>query len=157
MPPCAHHPAEPCRAPRGRGGFTLVEVLIASAILAAVVGALVVPFSLAHKHQRRDAQQTTAAALAEQMIERLVNLPYDDVLAMDGRVETGADITDAQDQPLGDSSLDGYELTVDAAEVAIALPGEDPEDAATFGVATVTVTHEGIRPVTFSRMFSPDD
>jgi len=143
--------------PRGRAGFTLPEVLIASTILAAVVGALVVPFSLAHKHQQRDARQTTAAALAEQMIERMVNLSYNEVLAMDGRVETGSDITDAQGQPIGDASLDDYELSIDAGEVTIPLAGEDVEDAATFCVATVVVTHEGIRPVTFSRMFAPDE
>lgn len=118
------------------------------------VGALVYPFSLAYEHQQRDAAQTTAAALAGQMIERLVSLPYDDVVAMNGRVESGSQITDVGDQPIGDASLAGFELAVAANEVKIPVGDETPEEAATFCVAEVVVTHDLIEPVTVGRLFA---
>ncbi len=132
-------------------GFTLIEVLIASTILAITVGALVYPFSLAHEQQRLDASRTTAAALAAQMIERMVDLPYDQVLAMNGRVEVGDQITGGDDSPIGDPSLTGYTLSVAAGEVTVG----SGDEAATFCSATVVVSHPQIRAVTYSRLFAP--
>ncbi len=141
---------------RGRGGFTLTEALIASTILAASVTALVYPFSLAASQQRTNAAAVTSAALAEQMIERLLAMNYSAALAMDGTSESGDQLTDVDNQPFNDASLADFARTVSAQEIVIALPGEETEDAAVFCRLTVTVTHPRAPDVVLTRLVAPD-
>lgn len=149
-----HHPDQLRR--RRCGGFTLTETLIASTILAASVSALVVPFSLAASQQRTNAAAVTASVLAEQMIERLVAMSYSQALAMDGTSESDNRITDSTGQPFNDESLQGFTRTVAVDEVAIALPGQEVEEAAVFGRLVVTVTHPDAPDVALTRLVAGD-
>lgn len=137
------------------GGFTLIEVLIASSILALVVASMVTPLSLAAKHQRIDAKQTVAGSLAMQTAERMLALTSAEVLALNGTRQTGRAITDFTGAALNEASLDGFEVTIAASEAPIAVGSEGIDDAARFVVASVTVTHEDVAPVTASRLFAP--
>jgi len=137
-----------------QSGFSLVEVLIASVILAAVTLGLVVPFSLAAEHRQLDTHRTVAATLMSQMMERLTVMEYDHVLAMDGYSESGAQITDPAGVPLDDASLEGFTVTVAATEQPIPVGGQTQQEAGVFCVATVTVRHPRINPVVASRLFS---
>ncbi len=137
-----------------RGGFTLTEALIASAIVAVTVVALVTPFSLAARHQRLDALRTTGLALASQMTERLLTLDYTEVLAVDGLSEAGAAITDAAGQPMNDPALNGFTRRVRADEIPLPLPGEADADAAVFCRVTVAVEHADLPPLTVTRLFA---
>lgn len=138
-----------------RPGFTLIESLIASVVLAVAVVALVTPLSIAAEKQRDAAQQTTAAALASQMMERLLTLDAQTVLASDGLELKGRQITDYQGQPIDDASLDGFTLTVAADEVAIPVGNESFAEATKFVTARVTVTHENTLPVELTRLIAP--
>lgn len=133
-----------------RRAFTLIEVLIASAILAGAVLALTMPFSLAAEHQRTDAVQTIGATLAAQRMERLLTLTYSQVLASNGQSEAGSQITDLAGRPLNDPSLADFTVAVSVNPVQVA-PGDD---AGAFAVATVTVSHPDVPPVSVARLFS---
>ncbi len=57
-------------------GFSLVEVLIAAAILAVVLLALASMFPTAYRNVDQGGEQTTAATLAQQRMEWLRNQSY---------------------------------------------------------------------------------
>ena len=60
------------------GGFTLAEVLIASAVLAFVVMALTYSISAAQMHVMEAMHEDRAISLTEAMIDEVLSLPYDD-------------------------------------------------------------------------------
>lgn len=143
------------RCPADRRGFTMMEVLIASAILAIVVGALSVPLSLAAKHQQIDAHQTTSAAIATQAIERMMTMTSTEVLALNGTSESGLAITDFAGNAMNEGSLVGFTLTLSATEVPLAVGAETPAEAPRYVLATATVTHADTNDVTINRLFAP--
>jgi prepilin-type N-terminal cleavage/methylation domain-containing protein len=142
------------RTPPCRPGFTLTETLIASAILAVVALALTAPFALAARHQRADSIRTTCAALASARIERMMTMTCAQVLAADGTVESGIDITGFDGQPLDDPTLEDYSIVIQVSQVAIPVGSETPQEAAKFALATVTASHPEAPPLKLSRMFS---
>ena len=62
---------------RGRG-FTLMEALLATAILAMAIFAITMPFSTAAASEQLDGRQTLAVALAQEMMEEILAKPFDD-------------------------------------------------------------------------------
>lgn len=134
-------------------GFTLIEVLVSGTILTAVTAAIVMPFSQAAKQQQIDARRTVAAELATQMLERMTTLTHVQRLAYNGRIESGLSITGSSDQPLNDATLAGFTLSVAAVEISLPLGGETAGKAPVFCRATVSVTRDGISPVTLGRLF----
>jgi len=138
-----------------RTGFSLIESLIASVILAIAVVALVTPLSLSAEKQRTAALQTTGAALASQMMERLLTLDAQTVLASDGLEQQGREITDYQGQRIDDASVEGFPLRLDARAGTLPAGGESFEEADTFVIAKVTVTHEDTLPVELTRLIAP--
>lgn len=132
----------------------MIEVLIASSILAAVVVGLTMPFAVAAEHQQLDATRTTAATLLTQMMERMMVKPYDDVVAMDGYSESGRNITDLAGQPLNDATLTGYTITVATREQRIAVGDQTNDEASVFCIATVSVSHSDMNIITASRLFA---
>ena len=61
---------------RKADGFSLVEVLIAAAILAVALLAIASMFPIAHTNVDWSGDQTAAVTLAQQRIETLRNQPY---------------------------------------------------------------------------------
>ena len=61
---------------RKADGFSLVEVLIAAAILAVALLAIASMFPIAHTNVDWSGDQTVAVTLAQQRIETLRNQPY---------------------------------------------------------------------------------
>ncbi len=89
-------------APGSRAGFTLIEALLASAVLAFVVAALTQAI-VAGQMQTYDAMHSgRAMALAEAMMEEILVLPYDDpggglVIGPDAGEVTRQDFDDIDD------------------------------------------------------------
>lgn len=139
-------PAATTRTARRRDrGFTLIEVLIASTVLTAAVAALVMPMSLAAQHQDVDTKLSTAVALAQARMERLIASEPDAILALNGQSESGTQITNYNGTAIGDPSLAGFTLTIAASTQTI---GSDD-----FIVGSVTVSHADINAVTVTRLF----
>jgi len=112
--------------------------------------ALVTPLSLAAKHQRIDAIQTTATVLATQRMERLGTLAFDDVLAAHGTSETGTNITGFDGAALNDATLDRFTLSISVEQVTL-IAGDEADS---FAAATVTVTHPEVADVSVARLFA---
>jgi len=61
---------------KDNSGFTLIEALLASVVLAATVTAITVPFTLAGKNQQIDIRRTLAVALAEELMEEILSREF---------------------------------------------------------------------------------
>ena len=59
-------------------GFTLIEALLASVVLAASVTAITVPFSSAAQNQHVEARRTQAVALAQELMEEILAQSFAD-------------------------------------------------------------------------------
>ena len=69
---------------RSQGGFSLLEVMIAMAVLAiAVVGTLGV-LLVTHQHNTATDEASLAHKACQEMMEQLVGMTYDTMLAQDG-------------------------------------------------------------------------
>ncbi|MEX0885755.1 MAG: prepilin-type N-terminal cleavage/methylation domain-containing protein [Phycisphaeraceae bacterium] len=77
-----------------RAGFTLVEVLAASLILAVIVAALTQAVLAGQMHTHDALHQSRAAALAEATLERVLRVAYADVDAYDGFSQSAGAIVD---------------------------------------------------------------
>ncbi|MCY2924107.1 MAG: prepilin-type N-terminal cleavage/methylation domain-containing protein [Planctomycetota bacterium] len=61
-----------------RQGFSLIEAMIASTILAATVTAVSLPFTAGAQNEQDSARTTLAVALAEGLMEEILSKPFDD-------------------------------------------------------------------------------
>lgn len=132
---------------RGRSGFTLIETLVASSVLAVAAVAMYVPFSLAADHQRQQATQTLAATLAAQQMERLMTLSYDQIVERYAGGPVEVDVRDFGGTSVDDASIEQFTLTIEADPVTL--------DTGSFHVVKVEVTGDGVVPVTLGRLFAP--
>ena len=63
---------------RSRRAFTLMEALLASAILLIGVLSVTVPFASGARNEQADARQTLAVALAQEMMEEILSKSFTD-------------------------------------------------------------------------------
>lgn len=65
-------------AQRGWQGFTLIESLLASAILVMTITAVTMPFTAAARNAQADARRTVAVDLAQEIMEEMLSQPFAD-------------------------------------------------------------------------------
>lgn len=61
-------------------GFTLLEALLSSIVLAVCVAAITAPFAAAARNEQVEARRTLAVNLAQEIMEEILALPFDDDL-----------------------------------------------------------------------------
>lgn len=140
---------------RGRGGFTLIEVLVAAALLAVAILFVSTMFPVGYSNVDAGGEQTEAAILAQDMIEKIKNARWDDVDNF-GSCSAGGCSTTASSFSTGSALADAH-LTewksaigsrvrggVGTVQVSIFTPGYTPNSR----IATVIVSvqfSQGIR------------
>ena len=148
------------------GGFTLIEALLASVILAMVVGAVVMPFTAGAANTAQNARSTLAINLAQDLMEEILAKPFSDP---DGSEvgETGRSNWDDMDDYNGYSEAEGAiagfdGVTVDdpasaavtrtATVQSVYVFGQSAPDPPTFLRITVDVRYHGGEVVSLSRL-----
>lgn len=140
---------------RGRGGFTLIEVLVAAALLAVAILFVSTMFPVGYSNVDAGGEQTEAAILAQDMLEKIKSARWDDVDNY-GSCGAGGCSTTASSFSTGSTLADTH-LTewkgavqgrvrggVGTVQVSIFTPGYTPSSR----VATVLVSvqfSQGIR------------
>ncbi|MBM4447001.1 MAG: type II secretion system protein [Chloroflexi bacterium] len=118
-----------CSAKNGVPGLTLLEVLVALGILAAVAAVFLLGMSISSKGVMVTHQSVTAESLAKSQLETIKRWPYDD--ANNPPDYQTAKLTDIPD---------GYDI--DIAAIRLNPKGDDPTNDDGLQQITVTVTHD---------------
>ena len=155
------------------GGFTLLEALFASVILAMTVAAIILPFTLGARNEKIDARKLLAVSLAQEMMEEILSrgfydddpnsalnagpdvgetdrIMFDNADDYDGYVETSGNIVDAGGGPILDGEMQGLSrlATVDY----VYLSGQDTSESPTFACISVEVAYRGQTLVDLKRL-----
>lgn len=164
-------PGRPGHARSRRRGFTLIEALIASTVLAAVVVAVGASLSASVRQSAVLEQETTGLMLARQLMEEIAARPF---LDPDTGTASSREASRALYDNVGDYA--GYQDTISAAQPATTIQGKaaavtggkpyarsvavqfratatgTATSSGNFALVTVTVTMPDGRNVSVSRM-----
>ena len=119
------------------GGFTLVESLLASALLAMTIAAITMPFTAAARNEQADARRTVASSLAKELMEEILAQPFDDP---DGSSNPGPEAGETDRANF--DNIDDYHGYSEAAGQIVDGAGNRVADAAAHGLSrAATVTY----------------
>ncbi len=152
-------------------GFTLVEALLASVILAMAITAVTAPFTAAARNERADGRRTVAVCLANEIMEEIISKPFDDP---DGKSAVGPESGESTRSEFdniddyhryeekagaivdGTGTLAGDPLAGDLSRhvttTYIYVSGQDMSDSPDFVRVEVTVRRKGLPLVTLTRL-----
>ena len=127
------------RHPRHSSGFTLIEALTATVILAVTVTAVTVPFAAGASSGQSDGRGTVAAALAQEMMEEVISKPFYDP---QGSTALGPDGSETRTGSTKFDNIDDYHNYTEAAGAIKSMSGIVINDPATVGLSRrVTTTY----------------
>jgi len=117
--------------------FTLAEALIASALLAASITAITLPFTASAHNQQDEARRTVAVSLAQELMEEILSKPFRDP---DGPSAPGPESGETSRSLL--DNLDDYHGFFEPAGQLIGLDGQRVTTPASTGLSrSVTATY----------------
>ena len=155
-------------APRG---FTLVEALLAAAILAMAIMAITAPFTAATRNEQADGRRTVAVSLASEIMEEIISKPFDDpdgasavgpetgestresfdnIDDYHGYRETAGNIVDGGGTLAGDPLA--HDLSRQVTTTYIYVAGQDMAGSPDFIRVEVTVSRKGLPLVSLTRL-----
>ena len=152
-------------------GFTLVEALLASAILAMAIAAITAPFTAAARNEQADGRRTVAVCLANEIMEEIISKPFDDP---DGKSDVGPEAGESARESFdniddyhryeetagnivdGGGTLAGDPLAHDLSRHVttsyIYVAGQDMDASPDFIRVEVTVRRKGLPLVSLTRL-----
>lgn len=133
-------------------GFSLAEALLATVILAVASAAVLGPFVAGTATQSEGVHRTLAAALAGDLMEKVVNTPFDDIIANFNYTETEGQVKDVEGNIFTDPMYAKFSRQVSSQYVYLA--GQDTGVSANFILATVTVSYDGGEMARIQRLIS---
>ena len=153
-------------------GFTLIEALLASTILAMAISAILMPFTAGAMNQQVDARRTLGVSLAQEMLEEILAKPFDDPQGADsapgpdggessrsrfdniddyhGYVEQEGGIVDFDGAVIEDPAAVG--LSRHAWATYVYVDGQDVADPPTFIRVVVEIRYRNDPIVTLTRL-----
>jgi prepilin-type N-terminal cleavage/methylation domain-containing protein len=137
-----------------RGGFTLLEAILAMVVLSMAAAGVLLPFADGASVQAEGLHRSLAASLANNLLERIINTPFDQVAAIwHGYTEDQGQIKDASGTTFTDPIYANYSREVTCQKVY--MPQESgPPIPANFVLATVRVYYRGEQIAVVDRLIS---
>ncbi len=102
-----------------RGGFTLLEALLASVVLAASITAVTLPLTVAAGNEVVETRTTAATGLAEGLMEEILAKPFRDP---DGTSEAGPEADEASRSDF--DNIDDYHGYTESANTIVTVSGQ---------------------------------
>lgn len=159
------------RVAKHNAGLTLIESLMAMSLLAISITAVTMPFTAAAMAEMEDARRTIAAALAREMMEEVLALPFydpdgpsvqgpevsevaradfDNIDDYHGYTEADGNINSADGEVMSDPACQGLSRSV-TVEYGY-VDGQDVGETPTFVQISVVVQYEGSDVVSIVRL-----
>jgi prepilin-type N-terminal cleavage/methylation domain-containing protein len=134
-----------------RRGFTLAEATLALVLLGIAAAGVLLPFSGGAAAQAEGVRRTLGAMLANDLVERIVNTPFDDIVTKYGNhVESEGEIEDGSGTPYTDSMYAGFSR--EAKCELVDVPPQSGDAEPNFILATVRVAYRGRDVATINRL-----
>ena len=136
-----------------QGGFTLIEAMIAMVVLGIAAAAVLIPFTTGASVQAEGMHRTLSAKLASELMERIVNCPFEDIINnYNGYSEATGQVTDSQEIVIDDSSYAEFSRDV-TCEYVYVTP-QSGVAAANFISVNVRVYYDGDEMASVRRLIS---
>jgi prepilin-type N-terminal cleavage/methylation domain-containing protein len=149
---------EPARVWHGtRPGFTLPEAVMALVLLGMAAAGVLLPFGDGATVQAEGWHQTLAAKLANDLLERIVRTPFEQVVSVwDGYTEAAGQVTDASGAKFTDPMYVGFgrDVSCHPAYVPQQVMSGSMQITPDFVVVTVQVTYQGRLLASIDRLVS---
>ena len=134
-----------------RGGFTLLEAIIAMVILGIASAGVLLPFAGGARARAEGMHRTLAAKLASDLMEQILVTPYADIVDdYNGYSESQGQVKDATGTVFTDPSYANFSR--DASCAYVYVPPQDGSVEPNFILITVRVYYSGRRIVTLNRL-----
>jgi prepilin-type N-terminal cleavage/methylation domain-containing protein len=133
--------------------FTLTEAMIAVAILAIAAAGVILPFSGAAAIQAEGSRLTLAAKLASDLMERIINTPFEDIVSsFNGYSESQGQVKDSSGSVFPGSLYSKFRRNSSCSYVY--FPDEDMRASPKFILATVKVYYKSDEVVEIVRLIT---
>ncbi|UCF14255.1 MAG: prepilin-type N-terminal cleavage/methylation domain-containing protein [Phycisphaerales bacterium] len=137
----------------GRRGFTLAESLMAVVVLGIAAAGVLLPFSGGARVRAEGVRRTLGVKLASDLIEQIVNTPFDQIIATyDGYSESQGQVKDADGLVFTDANYANFSRDSSCEQVYV--PQESGVEDPIFIRATVRVYYGGRTIATINRLIS---
>jgi prepilin-type N-terminal cleavage/methylation domain-containing protein len=138
---------------KNRKGFTLAEAMMATVVLGIAAAGVLLPFTNGAALRAEGMCRTLAAGLAGDLMEQIVNTPFDQIIASyDGYTEPQGQVRDASGAVFTDSNYADFSRDVSCQYVY--MPQESGDANPVFIRIIVRVYYRGGELVTVSRLVS---
>ena len=127
---------------RKRKGFSLAEAMMATVVLGFAAAGILLPFSSGAMAQAEGVNRTLASRLASNLMERVVNTPFANIVGTYDEFSEGqGQITDGQESVFSGSNYSKFSRTISCSYVYV--PQESMAGEVKFILVTVKVYYSG--------------
>ena len=131
----------------------MAEAMIAIVVLSIATAGVLLPFMSGAAVQAEGAHRTLAAKLAGDLMEEIIQTPFDQILtSYDGYAEAQGQVKDASGAVFADSNYANFSRDVSC--VYVYVPQESGAEESKFIRATVRVRYNGNEIASLSRLIS---
>jgi len=133
-------------------GFTLAEAMIATVILGIAAAGILLPFTSGQVVRAEGVHRTLGAKLAADLMEKIVNTPFNQIVAGYNYSEPKGQVKDSADAVFTDLNYANFSRDVSCSEVYV--PQESGTGQAKFILAAVRVYYNGKQIAIINRLIS---
>ncbi|MCX5635261.1 MAG: prepilin-type N-terminal cleavage/methylation domain-containing protein [Planctomycetota bacterium] len=133
-------------------GFTLAEAMIATVILGIAAAGILLPFTSGQVVRAEGVHRTLGAKLAADLMEKIVNTPFNQIVASYNYSEAKGQVKDSAGVVFTDLNYANYSRDVSCHEVYV--PQESGTGQSKFILATVKVYYSGKQIVIINRLIT---
>jgi hypothetical protein len=133
-----------------RRAFSLIEAVLATAVLGIAAAGVLLPFSSGAIVRAEGYHRTLGVKLASDLMEKVVNTPFDQVLTTYNYTEAQGQVKNAAGVVFTDSVYAKYGRKVEAA--AVFVPQDSAAAVTNFIRVTVTVCYDGAPVASVTRL-----
>ena len=136
-------------------GFTLAEAMIATVILGIAAAGILLPFTSGQVVRAEGVHRTLGAKLAADLMEKIVNTPFNQIVAGYNYSEPKGQVKDSAGVSFVSTDLNYANFSRDVSCSEVYVPGESGTwQSKLFILATVKVYYSGKQIVIINRLIS---